>query len=131
MRIHRPWWVGLAMGVMLVSGGRATHALAQERPAASRSAAAEALPERVPETRIVDPKARPAPRRPIRPVPPFRLMNPQPLLIVDGKEVPSLPGDHRDLQRFESVEIIRGRQAVAIYGERAAGGVVLVRSKRP
>jgi hypothetical protein len=130
MRIHRSVKMGLAMGVMLVSGGGAADALAQERPDTTKCAAVTALPGRVPETRIVDAKARPAPRRAIRLIPPVRQTSPRPLLIVDGKELPSLPGDPRDLRRFESIEIIRSREAVAIYGERGAGGVILVRTRR-
>jgi TonB-dependent SusC/RagA subfamily outer membrane receptor len=131
MRIHRSVKMGLATGVMLVSGGRAADALAQERPDTTKRAAVAALPERVPETRIVDPKARPAPQRAIRLIPPVRPTGPRPMLIVDGEELPGLLDDYRDFDLIESIEIMKGASAVAMYGPRAAAGVILIRTKRP
>jgi len=118
------------MGVILVSGGRAADALAQEPSDTTKRAAVAALPERVPETRIVDPKARPAPRRAIRLVPPARLAGPQPLLIVDREALPGLPDDYRDFSLVESIEIMKGAPAVAVYGPRGADGVILIRTRR-
>ena len=53
------------------------------------------------------------------------------LLFLDGKEIPSstsldsLPGES-----IESVEVVKGRAAVALYGDRGSAGVVLVVTKR-
>jgi TonB-dependent SusC/RagA subfamily outer membrane receptor len=56
---------------------------------------------------------------------------PKPLIIVDGV-IMSDPDAIADLppDEIESIEVIKGGAAEALYGERAAGGVILVTTKR-
>ncbi|WP_198174864.1 TonB-dependent receptor [Spirosoma arboris] len=51
-----------------------------------------------------------------------------PLYIVDGIRMAS--GNNFNLQDVESIEILKDASAAAIYGAQAAGGVVLVTTKR-
>jgi TonB-linked SusC/RagA family outer membrane protein len=51
-----------------------------------------------------------------------------PLYIVDG--IRMSPGNNFNLQDVESIEILKDASAAAIYGAQAAGGVVLVTTKR-
>jgi len=51
-----------------------------------------------------------------------------PLYIVDGIRMSS--GNNFNLQDVESIEILKDASAAAIYGAQAAGGVVLVTTKR-
>jgi len=52
----------------------------------------------------------------------------QPLWIIDG--IPMSPGNHFDSEDIESIEILKDATAAAIYGSRAAHGVILVTTKR-
>ena len=54
--------------------------------------------------------------------------NTEPLWIVDG--VPQDPGNYFNMNDVESVEILKDASASAIYGARAAHGVILVTTKR-
>ena len=54
--------------------------------------------------------------------------NTEPLWIVDG--VPMDPGNFFNLNDVESIEILKDASAAAIYGARAAHGVILVTTKR-
>jgi TonB-dependent SusC/RagA subfamily outer membrane receptor len=60
----------------------------------------------------------------------------QPLFVVDGVilsrpagatglELPGLTPD-----RIESIEVVKGAAAAALYGSRAAGGVIMIRTKK-
>ena len=51
-----------------------------------------------------------------------------PLWIVDG--VPQNPGNYFNMNDVESIEILKDASAAAIYGARAAHGVILVTTKR-
>ncbi len=51
-----------------------------------------------------------------------------PLYIVDG--IRMNPGSNFNLQDVESIEVLKDASAAAIYGAQAAGGVVLVTTKR-
>ncbi len=51
-----------------------------------------------------------------------------PLYIVDG--IRMSPGNNFNLQDVESIEVLKDASAAAIYGAQAAGGVVLVTTKR-
>ncbi len=139
MRIHRSFKIGLAMGVMLVSGGRAADAAAQEQPAAPPGKALQdVLQGKVPQVRVVDPQARvvdpsvqPAPGR-------IRICNigghqgpGRPLVIVDGEELSHGEGHDIDPKRIESIELLKSREAIARYGHRAVDGVILVTTRRP
>ena len=54
--------------------------------------------------------------------------NTEPLWIIDG--VPMDPGNFFNLNDIESIEILKDASASAIYGARAAHGVILVTTKR-
>ena len=55
------------------------------------------------------------------------LNNPDPLILVDGIEAPF---DNIDPNDIESVTVLKDAASAAIYGARAANGVVLVTTKR-
>jgi TonB-dependent SusC/RagA subfamily outer membrane receptor len=42
-----------------------------------------------------------------------------------GLELPGLTPD-----RIESIEVVKGAAAAALYGSRAAGGVIMIRTKK-
>ena len=50
------------------------------------------------------------------------------LFLLDGKEIPSMDGV--DPQTIESVNVIKGEEAVKQYGEKARNGVVQITSKK-
>jgi TonB family protein len=50
------------------------------------------------------------------------------LFLLDGKEIPSIEGV--DPQTIESVNVIKGEDAVKQYGEKARNGVVQITSKK-
>lgn len=52
----------------------------------------------------------------------------EPLWVVDG--ITMAPGNHFDLDDVESIEVLKDGAASAIYGARAAHGVILVTTKR-
>lgn len=51
-----------------------------------------------------------------------------PLYIIDG--VPSDPGNQFNINDIENIEILQDASAAAIYGARAANGVILITTKR-
>jgi TonB-dependent starch-binding outer membrane protein SusC len=59
---------------------------------------------------------------------PGSVNNTAPLWIIDG--LPSSAGNHLDISDIESIEILKDASAAAIYGARAANGVILVTTKR-
>lgn len=54
--------------------------------------------------------------------------NTDPLWVVDG--IPTEAGNTLDMSEVESIEILKDASAAAIYGARAANGVILVTTKR-
>lgn len=56
------------------------------------------------------------------------ISNTEPLWIVDG--IRMAPGNHFDINDVESIEILKDAASSAIYGSKAAHGVILVRTKR-
>ena len=52
----------------------------------------------------------------------------EPLWIIDG--LPSSAGNHLQVSDIESMEILKDASAAAIYGSRAANGVIIVTTKR-
>ncbi|MBC6112485.1 SusC/RagA family TonB-linked outer membrane protein [Pedobacter fastidiosus] len=66
--------------------------------------------------------------------------NNQPLFVVDGMPIDNTPGDgnidygngaaNLNYEDIESIEILKGPNASALYGSRAANGVVLITSKK-
>lgn len=59
-------------------------------------------------------------------------MNPNaPLYILDGMEVSARQIYDMDMNRIESVTILKDASATALYGSRGANGVVLITTKRP
>lgn len=59
---------------------------------------------------------------------PGSVNNTAPLWVIDG--IPSSAGNHLNLADIESIEILKDASAAAIYGARAANGVILVTTKR-
>jgi TonB-dependent starch-binding outer membrane protein SusC len=59
---------------------------------------------------------------------PGSVNNTAPLWIIDG--LPSNAGNHLELSDIESIEILKDASAAAIYGAKAANGVILVTTKR-
>lgn len=59
---------------------------------------------------------------------PGSVNNTEPLWVIDG--IPSGSGNHLNTKDIESVEILKDASAAAIYGARAANGVILVTTKR-
>lgn len=55
------------------------------------------------------------------------LHQPPPLYIVDGVRV---PGDNINIQDIGSIDILKDASAAAIYGSAAAGGVILITTKK-
>ena len=55
------------------------------------------------------------------------LHQPPPLYIVDGVRV---PGDNINIQDIASIDILKDASAAAIYGSAAAGGVILITTKK-
>jgi TonB-dependent starch-binding outer membrane protein SusC len=55
------------------------------------------------------------------------LHQPAPLYIVDGVR---MPGDNINIQDIASVDILKDASAAAIYGSAAAGGVILITTKK-
>lgn len=55
------------------------------------------------------------------------LHQPAPLYIVDGVRV---PGDNINIQDIASIDILKDASAAAIYGSAAAGGVILITTKK-
>jgi TonB-dependent starch-binding outer membrane protein SusC len=55
------------------------------------------------------------------------LHQPPPLYIVDGVRV---PGDNINIQDIATIDILKDASAAAIYGSAAAGGVILITTKK-
>ena len=51
------------------------------------------------------------------------------LVFVDGKEVTDSAARILDAQSIESVEVLKGKAVLPIYGERASAGVILITTK--
>jgi TonB-dependent SusC/RagA subfamily outer membrane receptor len=121
MREIRPWRVALAAGVMLVSGGCASDALLPRPAEAPRAASL-----------VEAPAVQPPGNGPtsIRMRCGGSQLTDRTLLIVDGKVLPHLEVHTLDPEWIESIEIIKGPSAIALYGRRAADGVILVKTRR-
>lgn len=59
-----------------------------------------------------------------------RISENAPMVVVDGVILPA--GSMPDIvpQTIESIEVVKGAAGIAIYGDRAANGVIVVRTKR-
>ena len=55
----------------------------------------------------------------------------QPLFILDGFEVPLQTVVDLNMERVASVTILKDAASTAIYGSKAANGVVVIETKRP
>ncbi|HXB43502.1 MAG TPA: TonB-dependent receptor plug domain-containing protein, partial [Puia sp.] len=55
------------------------------------------------------------------------LHQPNPLYIVDGVR---MPGDNINIQDIATIDILKDASAAAIYGSAAAGGVIVITTKR-
>src|SRR5690606_17731637 len=55
----------------------------------------------------------------------------QPLFILDGYETSLRVVNDLNIDRVESITILKDAAATAIYGSQAANGVVVIETKRP
>lgn len=56
----------------------------------------------------------------------------EPLYVIDGVVITGTDGLNRLRARdIESIEVLRGARAAAIYGSRAANGAILITTRRP
>ena len=55
------------------------------------------------------------------------LHQPNPLYVIDGVQV---PGDNINVQDIATIDILKDASAAAIYGSAAAGGVILITTKK-
>jgi TonB-dependent SusC/RagA subfamily outer membrane receptor len=53
----------------------------------------------------------------------------RPLYILDGVPLPRLTSDSLEKLNIESIEVVKGAAAVALYGERGRNGVIAIRTK--
>jgi TonB-dependent SusC/RagA subfamily outer membrane receptor len=61
-----------------------------------------------------------------------------PLIIVDGEELPPTPEgkesmrrlDYIDPNTIETIDVLKGESAMAIYGEKGKNGVILIKTKK-
>ena len=135
MRIHRSVKMALAMGVMLVSGGCAADTLAPQPAPAPRGAdLADVLAGRA-EGITISREALPAQEAGVRVIRVCNIGGRQgpgkPLMIVNGEELPHPETHQLNPELIESIEILKGPAAIALYGHRAADGAILIRTKRP
>lgn len=99
--------LAVAAGVILVSGGCARDVLA--------------------------PQARPGDAPVLRVVVPAQVATDGPaLIVIDGVEQEAVQGRLQQLDPVDihSVEVIRGPAATRIYGTKASGGAIVIRTKR-
>ena len=54
----------------------------------------------------------------------------QPLMIVDGKEVPNKNMKDLDHKNIETMEVLKGSKAIEKYGEKAKDGVIIIKTKK-
>lgn len=54
---------------------------------------------------------------------------PEPLIIVDGKEISSVVFQSLNPDKIESISVLKGEQAKQVYGEKGKNGVILVTLK--
>ncbi len=54
----------------------------------------------------------------------------KPLIIVDGKEMENSKLDDIEPDNIKSIEVIKGDAAVKKYGEKAKGGVIIIKTKK-
>ena len=52
----------------------------------------------------------------------------QPLYILDGSEIKSIEGISPDM--IESISVLKGESAIALYGEKGKSGVIIITSKK-
>lgn len=122
---------GRMLGALLMSGGLVV--VACETPAPTSPADAPPAPPTpvegvAPEGIVPDMDTRESGRITLREVPAGSLQDRQPLLIVDGVVVAR--GDVTvDPESVDRIEVVKGEAARALYGERAANGLVLVTTR--
>ncbi|MBL0359055.1 MAG: N-acetylmuramoyl-L-alanine amidase [Chitinophagaceae bacterium] len=58
-------------------------------------------------------------------------IKPAPLYILDGKEEDSTVLKRVNPDNIDRVDVLKGESAVALYGERAKNGIVLITTKKP
>ena len=55
---------------------------------------------------------------------------PEPLYIIDGKPVSARAARKLDAVNIESIEVLKGSGATAVYGNRGAYGVIMIKTKK-
>lgn len=58
-----------------------------------------------------------------------RALSEEPLFFVDGKEVSATVVRAMTPTTIETIEVVKGAAAVALYGQRASRGVVIISTK--
>ncbi len=58
-----------------------------------------------------------------------RALSEEPLFFVDGKEVSATAARAMTPTTIETIEVVKGAAAVAVYGQRASRGVVVITTK--
>jgi len=120
------------MGVMLVSGGCAADMLAPNpAPAPETLSLPEVLARRATHIRMEAPGARPASGRIVRRCEMVgKPMAGRPLMIVNGEEIAHGQFSGFDPEFIEDIEVLDGPRAVAIYGQRAVDGAIVIQMIR-
>ena len=57
----------------------------------------------------------------------------EPLIIIDGKETAITPGELEkmiDVKKIESVTVLKEKSGLEVYGEKGAGGVIIIEMKK-
>lgn len=54
----------------------------------------------------------------------------QPLYIIDGVTITGFEDGDLDMNEIQSVEVLKGKKATAIYGSRGADGIILITTKK-
>lgn len=123
--MHGLWRVGMAMGVILVSGGCAGDGVTAPVAPIPQVSIQEALAAKASGVRL-DSGAGAR----------IRIcniggasMSGRPLFIVDGAVVQHTLAHGVDPTQIESIEVLKGPQAMEIYGPDARDGAVIVRTK--
>lgn len=58
-----------------------------------------------------------------------RALSEEPLFFIDGKEVSAAVARAMTPTTIESIEVVKGAAAVALYGQRASRGVIVISTK--
>lgn len=125
MSVHRLWRVRMAAGLVLVSGGCASDGVTGPVGPLPQVSIQEALQAKAAGIRL-DSGA--GARIRICNFSGERMAG-RPLFVVDGAAVQHTIAHGLDPSRIESIRVLKGTQAVEIYGPDARDGAVIIRTK--